>query len=454
MSKNLLNTLNNAEWQFTKLIASVQPGEAYHPEYERFKDVFKLLIKSDVEIERGMRRYFREARDRILSQILWNVYQVRTAAEIDDFIEVDWEGETLDIKATLSDTLIFAIRAGGMFTEFEQDISVDWSEYSNPAAKYLEQHTTYLSKTLTDTTEQRLRQTLRESLSLNESVKEAQARVRRVIDDPRRAASIAHTESIRAFNNGRIEAGTLMGADGKMWDATIGACHICRPLDGETVKLDGQFNTLIGKVFAPPAHPNCRCHVRLTFPGVPTPSTTNQPVDLDTTAEKVKKYLRSMNFKVSDATKTAAQSYQGAYFDAVNSTLRSGVKPIDQLQDIVKDLDKLLKQNKAQDTFKVYRGLSFTSPLKAGDELTDAAYMSTTVSRKVAEKYAAEAAGKYKYIIEMEVRKGSSGVFLGEVTGSRNYRDEFEWLIPRGNTIIVNSIQEGETWQNVSAAIK
>jgi SPP1 gp7 family putative phage head morphogenesis protein len=83
-----------------------------------------------------------------------------------------------------------------------------------------------------------------------------------------RAETIAHTESMRASNQGQIELwnqaiedGMLDGTEGKRWVATPDkvVCDICADLDGETVGLDEEFST--GE--DPPQHPNCRCTVVL-----------------------------------------------------------------------------------------------------------------------------------------------------------------------------------------------
>ena len=101
-----------------------------------------------------------------------------------------------------------------------------------------------------------------------------------------RARTIARTELMRASNQGRL-LGMLDAADQglvdpvaakKQWvTSRFDVCPICVPLNGVTVGLKDSFG---GPGQAPPAHPNCRCTIRmlpdpLTY-GLPTSTGTGQ----------------------------------------------------------------------------------------------------------------------------------------------------------------------------------
>jgi hypothetical protein len=101
-----------------------------------------------------------------------------------------------------------------------------------------------------------------------------------------RARMIARTEMMRASNQGRLQ-GMWQAADQglvnptlakKQWvTSSFDVCPICVPLNGQTVGLRETFGNH-GQ--APPAHPNCRCVVRMlpdpmTF-GLPTTTGTGQ----------------------------------------------------------------------------------------------------------------------------------------------------------------------------------
>lgn len=264
MSKQVLEALTDLESELIHYHAQSSPGEDYHPDYKKNKSIFKMLVRSDLETEKVMTSYFEDLAERIVHSINWPLFeQTVQKGSISDYIDHEWDGELLKMKVLLTDSLIEAIVAGGQYTEDEFNIDIGWNEKNDPAINFLDKHTTWLSRTLNRTTEKRLRSALRQSINMGESIGEATARVMKVVDDPRRAGVIAHTESVRAFSQGRLEAGRQMGADRKEWDTTLNPCPICEPLDGDVVKLDETFE---GGFDAPPAHPNCRCLIRLVMP--------------------------------------------------------------------------------------------------------------------------------------------------------------------------------------------
>lgn len=451
--KQLLTAIEEFEGLLDSIYRASLPGEPYHPGYETYKEVFELLVKSDKKTERMMSTYFSRAAKRVIEQIDWNRYAVLTADEIDDMMDIDWDGEQLNIKVTLTESLVEAVRAGGMFSEFETNVDLGWNETFEPAVDFLDKHTTRVSKSLNKTSERRLRTALRQSISNGENITEATRRVNAVINNKKRAAVIAHTESVRAFSEGRIEAGALIGADRKQWDATLGACHICRPLDGMVVGLKESFNSIIGSVFSPPAHPNCRCLTRLLMPGQDPIPTSNAPIDFKNDKTRMSKYLQVLNVKATQAQAEAAQIYQAGGFNGVNAALRRRTS-LTELQSTIDELDKLMKKNKTSDTMTVYRGLSLNKNLKPNMQITDKAYASTSLDRGIGLEFVKEASGQKPYLLEITVPKGSKGVFLGEVTKNPVWREEFEFLLPRSTTLVITEVVEEGKWQVAKAVLK
>lgn len=89
------------------------------------------------------------------------------------------------------------------------------------------------------------------SKDLRDALKRKEARIN----------TIARTETMRASNFGRIRTYEKSGVvKYKEWLTAFDdkTCSICADLDGERVPLDRGFS--IG-VYAPPAHPNCRCTI-------------------------------------------------------------------------------------------------------------------------------------------------------------------------------------------------
>lgn len=260
--------LQQLAYETTNLYASALPGEAFHKVYQKDPELFRLLVRSDNVLERKLRAYFKELAGKMKEYVNWNAYEVELMkGSIADMITAEWSQEQLSLKVILTDALVYAISAGGLQTEQDTRISIGWGDTDPEAIKFLDGYSLKLAGNLTDTTLKSIKSAIRMSLSNGETTPEAIARVGDVIDNPVRAAMIAHTESVRAYSYGRLEVASRVGADRKKWDATLNACAICRPLDGTVIGLDKQFETDLGPTDAPPAHPNCRCIVQILMPG-------------------------------------------------------------------------------------------------------------------------------------------------------------------------------------------
>ena len=90
-----------------------------------------------------------------------------------------------------------------------------------------------------------------------------------------RSMNIARTETIKASIQGQLE-GWRQNRDARLlsrelvkeWIVTPDdrLCPICRTLDEVQVDVDGMFDTSVGRVSGPPAHPQCRCALGLNPP--------------------------------------------------------------------------------------------------------------------------------------------------------------------------------------------
>lgn len=115
---------------------------------------------------------------------------------------------------------------------------------------------------ITQTLRKDIAQSITTSLNMGETVQEAQARVDKVIKNPKRSEKIARTESVNAFQAGLTEFGTQSNAVGKVWQ-TVGATDICATF-AELGPVP--FDFLYDGVFdGPTAHVGCRCGRRLIY---------------------------------------------------------------------------------------------------------------------------------------------------------------------------------------------
>lgn len=248
-------------YESSVLYASALPGEQYHPDYQKNKNVFRLVVKSDRQMEKKMAEYLKGLAGRLANQINWiNYTNSLKAFDLKRFIDADWDGETLLLKVIITEALKDALIAGGNLTEEDLNIDIGWNGTSKPALDFLNKYSLKLAKDLTDTTVKKVKASIETSIDNGEDQQQAVKRLMDIIDDPKRAATIAHTESVRAFSQGRLAVAEEVGADRKQWKTTFNPCPICQPLDGDIVKLDKSFEN---EIDAPPAHPNCRCIIRI-----------------------------------------------------------------------------------------------------------------------------------------------------------------------------------------------
>jgi SPP1 gp7 family putative phage head morphogenesis protein len=100
-----------------------------------------------------------------------------------------------------------------------------------------------------------------------ENLEQVKTRVKGVMNmSTERAIMIARTESIRALNQGNLQAAKESGINfKKKWDARLDSrtSEGCRHLDGQVVGLNEKFKWNGEEFDAPPAHPNCRSRVLL-----------------------------------------------------------------------------------------------------------------------------------------------------------------------------------------------
>lgn len=110
-----------------------------------------------------------------------------------------------------------------------------------------------------------LRESLKQGLEKGEAIRQLNARVQRVFDDPYRAARIGQSEAARAIHGGQFladkESGVVVA---KTWLASSDACDECLALNGKEVPLEAPFYVWpkggpYAVVLYPPLHPHCMC---------------------------------------------------------------------------------------------------------------------------------------------------------------------------------------------------
>jgi hypothetical protein len=159
---------------------------------------------------------------------------------------------------------------------FRTALVTGWSfDATNPAAvDWIKQHAAETIDGIDKDTRAQIRDLVEEAFTEQFDVNDLADEIADVIGDDARADVIARTETMRASNEGQLQAwdqatdaGLLTGDEFKEWITTPDdrLCPVCEPMDGVKVGLDENFDVDGDKIDGPPAHPNCRCAVGLAL---------------------------------------------------------------------------------------------------------------------------------------------------------------------------------------------
>lgn len=266
-NQNKVEALNELGYELAVLYAKDTPGEAYHPEYKKNKEVFRKLILSQQRLYKNLKQHFKDLAYTAQSRIDWQAYynNVKTAATYTK--KIDWQDEILQLQILFEGELDDIFVYGGLAGQVDTGINIGVSKNDTETINALKKYGLQLAKGLTDTTRSRVNATIQRSIEMGLSQEEASKRLTAVIDDPKRAKMISHTETVNAYTQGKLEVGRRVGAKYKVWvDGQPGACAVCSRLHGKVVILEGYFKGINGGEFqGSPAHPWCKCLTKLAM---------------------------------------------------------------------------------------------------------------------------------------------------------------------------------------------
>src|SRR5680860_651354 len=94
------------------------------------------------------------------------------------------------------------VATGGQFGEIEYGISLGVTELSESVLVAAREQTAGLVSGVTETNRNLIRESIKQSITRGEDVKESVARIKKVINNPVRAEMIAQTESVNAYQTG------------------------------------------------------------------------------------------------------------------------------------------------------------------------------------------------------------------------------------------------------------
>lgn len=280
----------DARQAITEANGAVLAAEEWANTYADTPDAHKQLIALMAKLETELLEYFHDMAKRASSFISWGNYHSELREVIADAsndynvnIVVDRNalknGDAEFVKIVF-DTLAAAAALGhktgeeiagipiigGSVADTIQALTteqianlvgkkvVDGKLVDNPDATYA----------IDDTTRARIASSIKESIRLGENQKQATKRLQQVIDDPKRAAMIARTEAVNAFQKGKAQYARDTGAIGKKW-VTYGAVDICS--DNAAQGVIPVWADFVSGDPEPVAHPNCKCDCLYYYPG-------------------------------------------------------------------------------------------------------------------------------------------------------------------------------------------
>jgi len=143
--------------------------------------------------------------------------------------------------------------------------AIDWNLFRPEVRVAAENAALRLAGTIVEDTRRMIRDELATGLQHGEPVAAIAERIRLTGFSPKRATTIAQTESSRAMHAGQAIAARELGVTKWTWLASSDACDICLSLDGKTVQIGEPFyvwptgNPAYRVVYHAPAHPHCYC---------------------------------------------------------------------------------------------------------------------------------------------------------------------------------------------------
>ena len=231
------------------------------------------------QIEAAMIEYWQGQQERIIKRIEPKVPKDRKGiSELPDLLNATfWDQEMRSLLQVLVPFIQQGAEAGVALHAAAIEplgIAVDWTMSYTEAADWARKYGGKLVRNVTRTTRDRVGVSVANWIDSGESLP---ALTRRFMQEDygfsrHRARLIAQTETTAAYSRGELTAARALEKQGyfeyeKQWETVRDSdvCQICEPLqyDG-TNAVKGvmtNFDTKVGGIKGPPAHPGCRCWV-------------------------------------------------------------------------------------------------------------------------------------------------------------------------------------------------
>ncbi|MCJ1699943.1 hypothetical protein MT356_09430 [Rathayibacter festucae] len=251
------------------LTAAIREGEQWEASYKASPATFKRLIREEAALQADVNGYLLGLSERI-PQIV-NLFEVEPRSVQADAVPPEsddvWKIEIALLTAAVRDHLVELAVIGANAGEEIYLRPLGFNTLSESIQKAADKYTAGLVSGITKTTRRYIQQSIRTSIAQGEDLDAMVARIRLRVSNPIRAEMIAQTESVSAYQRGMEDFAVSSGAESSTWDALLGACQLCRPLNGVTKPLGELFTLGNGaEVSMPPGHTRCRCGRIINYP--------------------------------------------------------------------------------------------------------------------------------------------------------------------------------------------
>ena len=223
----------------------------------------------ETRFERAVRKHFKDIENEVLAQLGalkgWNLVQGVEKVESSGLFDVQFNKAAL--IRMVAPLYYEAVKRGGTSVLSEIDAAAPMEMLAPGVTSQLAQLTARIVG-IDDTVERQLRESLVEGIKEGEAISQLSTRVREIMDASRsRAATIARTETGKAFNSGRVVGMIQAGISKQEWltarDSFVRDSH--QPLDGDVVAVGSAFSNGLmypGDPSGPPEEViNCRCTI-------------------------------------------------------------------------------------------------------------------------------------------------------------------------------------------------
>ena len=322
---------------------------------------------------------------------------------------------------------------------------VDWDMINKDAETWAREYGGELVKKIDEGTRRDVGNAVGDFYSEGQTMGELTDRLGRIYS-PQRAERIAITEVTRAAAEGERGIAKELAKDGvimvEVWQTRndLVVCAICEPRNG--MEEGTTWTRGSGTYKEPPAHPNCRCNIRLDYPKPKEGEVEVQPEEF-TNITDINKWGNE-NYSTWRESLTAEEleilkGYQSTDYKWVNSELRTGKGIDDESREFHRVLDNILGRGATNRDIVAYRGISTSSfeGTESGMIIRDNAYISTSLDEASAGRFLAEK--ENPMIAELRIPKGSKGAYIEGVLDMK----EYEFLMPRGSEFRVISSGPG-----------